>query len=210
MPICVFDLDRTLYDVDAIKRLAFRHVADCGITATIYEAAYRQTADAGFSFEGWLAACNLSHADRERLLPILYRYIDDGKPFLLPGVEEGLRRLRAQTDCQILTYGFPTFQNRKLAGLADVNALFSTRTCVWQTQTKGDILRDYPQSEVIFLDDAARFLLDVQVKAPAVRCVRMANAHVPAHAIPEDGTRWPVVTSFAAFEELVAPWLGGK
>ena len=160
--------------------------------------------------ETWLEKAFVTPEDQKRLLPILHGHLAQGFPRLLPGVYEGIQRLSARTECRLLTYGFPSYQQEKMSGLGDFRRFFTEEHYVWNEETKGDVLFAFNAPTTIFLDDSARFLSDVQQKAPSVRCVRMDSAQVPAGSLPEDGSRWPVVRSFAEFEDLLAPALAGK
>jgi hypothetical protein len=161
----------------------------------------------GYNFEDHLRFLGVAEDQIEAKVAEYRAFYANVERYLLFGVRQGMARLKELGTLVLVTYGFPTFQQMKLAGLGSFRQLFFEMHFVHTEQTKGDVVAEAGEpprgTTVWILDDTPANLLDIERKAPRARLVRMMWSQFSPKAHEGDGELWEVVRSFAEFEKLV-------
>jgi hypothetical protein len=197
-PRWFFDLDRTLYNTEALYDLVRKDLSAHGHTNEEVNDAKKALDD--YTFEGLLARLGYSPNRIAEMTAHFQRHFSEGNNLLMGNVTKTLRRISETDECHLLTFGDGRFQKNKYAGLTDLHPFFHETRFISLGQTKGDILRDAGEGIVYFVDDAPYQLIDVHEKAPWVTLIRMMWPTFELEPHPEDGRLWRVITSI---EELI-------
>lgn len=204
---CYFDLDRTLYDTDAMFGPIRDDLIAQGYTKTQIKEASNVLSQTGYSFEAHLRALGITDPVLASKMREYAQRLQQGDSFLITGVLEMLYNIHDRAEPYLLTFGFPPFQQEKVRGIPSLLPFLRDSHFVWQDQSKGDVLRDAgDEARVIFVDDTPSHLQDARAKAPWVTCVRMMHPHFHLKSHPEDGKEWEVCENFSSLERIV---LGG-
>ena len=185
------DYDQCLFDTDcAIAEMMDGAKAAVGETKA--KAALEALNASGFSPESFARELGLSEEVAEGYCESVRR-----RGRLYPGVSELFLALTDHYELVMVTYGNPSYQEVKLSSVGDFTNLFSDIHVVWKDKTKGEVVASYGEREGdVFLDDVPKHLLDVQARAPWVRCIRFVHPTSQTSAAHDgDGRLWPVVVS---------------
>ncbi len=199
-----FDLDKTLFDSDALVACIREDLERYGKTREEIERTSKQASAQGYSFEKHLGFLRFKKDFIKERSELYRALLSAGDQFLFPGVEDSMQRLSQLATCHLLTFGLPRYQREKARGIVAFQGLFTTQHFVWRERTKGDVLKQYgPQNAVYFVDDTPDHLVDARMKAPWVRCIRMAWPGKRFVAHQNDGIDWPVVRSLETIVKII-------
>lgn len=200
-----FDLDLTLYDTERMIEMIRNDMIELGSSKSEIDQINAELSAIGYTFEEHLS--RLSYPPEiVRARADTYRRIQaNGDRFLYPDVIHWVEKLKQLCECHLLTYGFPSYQQHKFEGIKALQPHFTRMHYVWRGQTKGDIVHGAQEEGVEdwVLDDSIVQLLDMQLKAPHARLVRMRRPHVITQDHPSDGVDWRVVSDLASFAHLM-------
>ncbi len=199
-----FDLDRTLYDTDAMVQPIYKDMQSMGHTIENIAKTKHRLIETGYSFERHLEDLGVSPKVVQEKSDAYRAMQQAGDRFLYPGVIEGVRRLAAAHECLILTFGHPPFQQHKLECINTLKLYIQKIHYVdMNPPTKGEVIQSYGESPSWFIDDSPVQLFDVQAKAPWAHRVRIRwpNTESPDH--PGDHVDWYVVRNMEELIELI-------
>ena len=204
MRLLVLDMDQTFYNPQAPFRAVMAELRAAGFAQERVEATLAIANERGYSFEVHLELLGVPRVAAEVYVRKWRKNYQDGRRFLLPGVESAILALPRSVRVMLVTFGDERFQRQKWDGLPGAfRARFAATHFV--LELKGPTLariaaEAHADEEIIFADDSPSHLLSTRQHAPRVRCVRMMWPQFGLKAHEGDGVEWPVVTTI---DELV-------
>jgi hypothetical protein len=183
------DFDQCLFDTDFAIAEMMNH-AKAAVGDDRAQEVLKALNGSGFSPERLVQELGLPSETAEQ-----YRASVIFRARLYPGIFKMLQELQQEYELIMITYGEPSYQELKIRAIKGVAEMFSDIRIVWNDHTKGEVIASYGErSGDTFFDDTPKHLLDVQIHASWVRCIRFV--HVASKtSVPHngDGQLWPVV-----------------
>ena len=199
-----FDLDRTLYDTDAVTQSIHQDLCEAGHHAEDVKRHAASLHESGYSFERHMQLLGIPTEEIACKADTLRAHFLNGNRYLYPDVLLGIEYLKHLGECILLTFGDPAFQGEKVNGINLIQSNFTVTHFVWLDRKKSDVIRRYGQhAETWFFENDPKHLEDVRIHTPWVKCVRIARERLPFVPHPLDGKQWPVVETLDGFIRLV-------
>ncbi|MDO8489840.1 MAG: NIF family HAD-type phosphatase [bacterium] len=153
--VIILDLDRTLFDTEALKKDTFAAVKACGHSVPAAKRIAKETFCArGFSPRAFVHALVLDAAQKKKLLVLLNAIFARAEEYWYEGVDEFLDALKKDYVVMLLSYGNGAYQRKKI-----INTRFEKlfdRICITGEKEKERLLRTIAKTakSVVFLDDS--------------------------------------------------------
>lgn len=196
-----FDLDHTLYNTNILSVMIHEYLLALGSSKSEIIRTERALNKTGYSFAHHLEMLGYVPSVVAREEASMFRLLDAGDQMLFPGVCRVLQELCRTDECNVLTFGYPSFQMKKYAGTTEIHPYITDAHFVWRERTKGQVIAVYgAASQTRFVDDSAEQLLSVAKHSPQTELFRIMWPQSRRAAHPLDNVRWRVIHSI---EELL-------
>ena len=194
-----FDFDHTLYNTSILSVMIHQYLMALGSSKQEIVQTERTLNKTGYSFARHLEMLGYPLDVVRREETSMSHLLDAGNQILFPDVRRVLQALCRTDECNLLTFGDPTFQMREYAGATEIHCFITNTHFVWHDRSKGRVVAEYGSDcQTHFVDDSPEQLLSVAKHAPQAELFRMMWPQNTRTPHPLDNVRWRVVHSIEA------------